>query len=227
MNSPTFQDLEFDDHKCPYLTPMLPKDVPEIIFHVYEEVMFRRKGTFYYVHVKDSTKSQTLYSLYYLSPPTPRAQDRINECTLSRATEYHDVCNRVYVGNVGESSVEVIGKSLTITTGVGTTRVDMPDRTKKWAPHRFTYGDRRFVWKNRLTEKEMLYEVKSESPMLRSKTGKVEDQTFERPIAWIQYKYGSKKFGIVGMAGGLDQVFQEFILASALSKRVVEKSQES
>jgi hypothetical protein len=129
------------------------------------------------------------------------------------------------VGNVGESSLGAIGKSLTITTGVGTTRVDMPDRKKKWAPHRFTYGDRIFVWKDKLAEKEMLYEVKSESPMLRSKTGKVEDQTFER-LAWIHYRYGLK-FGVVGMVGGLDQVFQEFILASALSKRVVEKSQES
>ena len=48
---------------------------------------------------------------------------------------------------------------------------------------------------------------------------------FERPIARIQCRYGSK-YGIVEMAGGLDQVFQEFILASALSKRVVEKAQE-
>lgn len=166
MNSPTFQDLELDDHKLPYLTPMLPKDAPEVVFHVYEEVMPRNKGTFYYVHVKDTTKSQILYSLYYLSP----TRDPISECTLSRATEYHDVCNKVYVGNVGESSVGVIGKPLTITTGVGTTRVDMPDRKKKWAPHRFTYGDRRFVWKDKLVEKEILYEVKSESPMLRIKS---------------------------------------------------------
>lgn len=166
MNSPTFQDLELDDHKLPYLTPMLPKDAPEVVFHVYEEVMPRNKGTFYYVHVKDTTKSQILYSLYYLSP----TRDPISECTLSRATEYHDVCNKVYVGIVGESSVGVIGKPLTITTGVGTTRVDMPDRKKKWAPHRFTYGDRRFVWKDKLVEKEILYEVKSESPMLRIKS---------------------------------------------------------
>ena len=224
MSSPTFQDLEFDDYRCPYLTPMLPQDVPEVVFHVYEEVMFRTKGSFYYLHVKDATKSQTLYSLYYLSP----TRGRIKECTLSRATEYRNVCNRVYVGNIGDARVDSIGKALTITTGVTTTRVDMPDRKKKWAPHRFTYGDRRFVWKDKLAEKEILYEVKSESPMLRSKTGKVQDQTFQRPIAWIKSRiYSGSKFGIVGMAGGLDQVFQEFILASALSKRVVEKSQES
>jgi hypothetical protein len=105
MNSPTFQNLEFDDHKCPYLTPMLPIDVPEVVFHVYEEVMFRSKGAFYYVHIKDTTKPQTLYSLYYLS--APRAQDPMNEYALIYV---------IYVGNVGESSVEVIGKSLTITT---------------------------------------------------------------------------------------------------------------
>lgn len=57
MNSPTFQDLEFDDHKLPYLTPMLAKDAPEVVCHVYEEMMLRNKGTFYYVHVKDTTKS--------------------------------------------------------------------------------------------------------------------------------------------------------------------------
>jgi len=69
---------------------------------------------------------------------------------------------------------------------------------------------------------ETLYEVRSESPMHGSKTGKMEDQTFERPIAWIRYKSGLEKFAIVGMTGGLDQLFQEFILTSALSKRIVE-----
>jgi hypothetical protein len=65
------------------------------------------------------------------------------------------------VGNAGESRVEVIGKSLTITRVVGIIRVDVLDRRKKWVPHRFTYGDRRFVWKVKLTEKEILSEAKS------------------------------------------------------------------
>ena len=40
------------------------------------------------------------------------------------------------------------------------------------------------TWK-KLEETETLYEVRLESPVLGSKTGKVEDQTFEKLIAWI------------------------------------------
>jgi hypothetical protein len=80
------------------------------------------------------------------------------------------------------------------------------------------------VWKDeskKLKGLESLYEVRSETLVRGSKTGKVQDETFERPIAWIRYKIASEKIAVVGMVGGLDQLFQEFILSSALSKRVI------
>jgi len=105
MNSPTFQDLELDNYQCPYFTPMLPNDVPDVVFHVHEQMMFRNNGVYFYLHVKDATKSQTLYSLYCLKP----AQEPIKQCTLSRATEYHNVCNRV---DVGGSNAAMSGRPL-------------------------------------------------------------------------------------------------------------------
>lgn len=95
-------DLEFDDHDLlPYLTLILPKDVPEVVFHIYEEVMSRNKGTFYYVRVKDATKLQILYSLYYLSP----TRDPINECTLSRWEQRGSTC--LIEGKMGAASVYI------------------------------------------------------------------------------------------------------------------------
>lgn len=220
MDAPAFNELVFDNQQCPYLTPMLPKDVPDIVFHVYEQLILRRHHLFYYQHVKDVTKTQTLYTMCCLKP---RGRG-INGLTLSRATEYHTVCNKVYLEQITNNVTAITGTLLTITTAAGTTRDDRPDRKKQWAPHRFTYGNRRFVWKDKskkLKGMESLYEVRSESLVHGSKTGKVQDETFESPIAWIQYKIASEKIGVVGMVGGLDQLFQEFILASALSKRVI------
>ena len=81
------------------------------------------------------------------------------------------------------------------------------------------------MWKDEskgLKEMESLYEVRSETRIHGSKTGKVQDETFERAIAWIRYKFAEEKIAVVGMAGGLDQLFQEFILAGALSKRAIQ-----
>jgi len=226
MDAPAFNELVFDDQQCPYLTPMLPKGAPDTVFHVYWQIMVRSRYHFIYQHVKDATKTQTLYIMYCLESAPGRA---IKELTLSRATEYHTVCNAVYVEgitvtkDVKDMTVK-LSAPLKITTAARTTRVDMPDRKKTWAPHRFTYGNRRFVWKDeskRFKEMESLYEVRSETLVHGSKTGKVQDETFERPIAWICYKIASEKAAVVGMVGGLDQLFQEFILAGALSKQVI------
>jgi len=222
MDAAAFNELVFDNQQCPYLTPMLPKDALDTVFHVYEQIMMRRRDSFFYQHVKDATKTQTLYTMYCLEAHPGRA---IKELTLSRPTEYHTVCNTVYVEGVTKDTTVMLAAPLKITTAARTTRVDMPDRKKKWAPHRFTYGNRRFVWKDEskgLKEMENLFEVRSETPVHGSKTGKVQDETFEKPIAWIRSKTASEKVAVVGMVGGLDQLFQEFILAGALSKRVIQ-----
>jgi len=220
MDAPAFNELVFDNQQYPYLTPMLPKDVPDIIFHVYEQVILRRGYILYYQHVKDVTKAQTLYTMCCLK----HWGRGINGLSLSRATEYHTVCNNIYLEQITDNGTAITGTPLKITTAAGSTRDDRPDRKKQWAPHRFTYGNRRFMWKDKSKKfkgMESLYEVRSESLVHGSKTGKMQDETFKSPIAWIRYKLASEKIGVVGMVGGLDQLFQEFILASALSKRVI------
>jgi hypothetical protein len=140
---------------------VLPKVVQDVVFHVYEQMAVRKNDIHYYLHVKDTTKSQTLYSLYSLKP----SREPIGECTFSRTTEYHTDCNRVYVGSAAQSYGVMLGRLLTITTGTGL-GVDMPDRR---SPHQFTYGNRRFVWK-KPKDTERLYEVRSESPVLGRET---------------------------------------------------------
>lgn len=68
---------------------------------------------------------------------------------------------------------------------------------------------------------EALYEVKKEWPLPGSKTGKKGDECFTKKLAWTELKMGMKKVAILHVAGGVDQVFREFILASWMTREMV------
>jgi hypothetical protein len=118
-----------------------------------------------------------------------------------------------------------IGRPFTITTGAGTTVTSTPDRIEKktWTPRRFIYGGRKFVWKEDKGRggADALYEVKREWADPESKTGKVMDETFERPLVWLENKISAKSVCTIHMVGGLDLLFREFLLAELLTRRLI------
>jgi hypothetical protein len=119
------------------------------------------------------------------------------------------------------------GRSIHIQTKDGV-RTERPDRVGKigWTPRRFTYGGRKFVWKQEgmstNSMKESLFEVEKEWPKPGSKTGKIEDKTVARKLMWSERPSLLNKYYILHFAGGLDQFFMEYLLASQLARQVAE-----
>ncbi|TFK59562.1 hypothetical protein BDN72DRAFT_883918 [Pluteus cervinus] len=223
------------------LTPLLTPTLPVQIFHVYHEKERRLFGrSWHCLHIKDWSKSQTLYTMLCVGTWELSSHDIV--CEMFRASSCENVCARITF-DVTTPELRSLGCRMEIEGGTGTTIPSSPDRTKRgWSPRRFTFGDRRFAW-HRLKRKEKdalasevpgpdrnagifssffqmegLYEVMRECPVPGSQTGKMADEVFDRPLAWGERKMF--KFGghvcTVQLAGGLDQLFREFILASML-----------
>ncbi|TFK62402.1 hypothetical protein BDN72DRAFT_392308 [Pluteus cervinus] len=206
-----------------FFTPLLSPTLPGQTFHMYHEKETRVSGMpWHCLHIKDWCKSQTLYTMTWekgLSPPI--------FCDMFRASGCENICARITYDITNAESHK--GCRMTIDGGTGTTVHTSPDRSKGWSPRRFTFGDRRFVWRHNGTEKDSgmlssffkmdeLYEVIREWPVPVSLTGKVGDEVFDRPLAWgerTMLKYGGHVC-TVQLAGGLDQLFREFILANML-----------
>jgi hypothetical protein len=66
---------------------------------------------------------------------------------------------------------------------------------------------------------EALYEIQRERPKPGSKTGKREDKTNGQKLVWTDHRLGLKEVAVFYVAGGMDQVFREFLLASQLTRR--------
>ncbi|EAU82401.2 hypothetical protein CC1G_11087 [Coprinopsis cinerea okayama7 len=216
-----------------FYTTRLPKETSLTSYHVYSEIS-KRAGKYHFdFQVKDSSKIHTLYTLSASRAPWTQ----FKTCTLSRAAEYHENCSRVTIEQIDSSrwaaaDAAQIGRTITATVpdGRGTKVSTVPDRVdKSWAPRRFTYGGRRFVWKPtwdlgvpNLNSTEALYEVKDEWDSPRSKTGKKMDETFDRPLVKVQGKSLSiDKAATVWIDAALDQVFREFILATILTRYLI------
>lgn len=210
-----------------YLTPRLNPSTPDTTYHVYVERYGRFPGHIWInMHIKDAHRN-TAYTV------TSRKQRRyqIPQCVMGRAAEYYSTVAHIGIAPItpvtnSDTASRTVGRPLTITSGTGTTIIDAPDRQGKgWAPRRFTYGRRRFVWKNnpKIMGLEQLYEVKKEWPVEGSKTGKRMDETFGRPLCWGETKLAMSKLSTIHMAGGLDQLFREFILASIVTQMTVER----
>jgi hypothetical protein len=212
------------EQNASFLTPLLRPSLPEVTYHVYDEKVIRVGYKWIYFHIKDSTKSQTLYTL----SSCKRSRMQIPACTLARAGEYHSTCAHIIVFPVRPRQYgwagRMIGRPFSITTGTGTTVKVVPDRFERvsWTPRRFSYGGRRFVWREMTgTSVEALYEVKREWADPNSKTGKKLDETFERPLMWGEGKIATHKICTIHMVGGLDQLFREFLLADLVTQRLI------
>lgn len=212
------------DQSAGFFTPLLSPSLPEVTYHIYEERFLRYPHMWIYFHIKDSTKTQTLYTLSSFK----RNKMQVSVCSLARAAEYHSMCAHIIVTPVRPRQFRsegcMVGRPFSITTSTGTTIKVEPDRLEKmsWTPRRFSYGGRRFVWREmKGSTVEALYEVKKEWADPNSKTGKRLDETFERPLMWGEGKIAMHKICTIHMVGGLDLLFREFLLADLVTQRLI------
>ena len=105
-------------------------------------------------------------------------------------------------------------RELTITAGVGTKKVDMPDRRKSGSQHRVTDGNRKLCGSTRGRNWRKRNPLYLEAKDWEGGGPNVRETHRLDPIqVW---------FGTVGMVGGLDQLLQEFVLTKPLLKRIIE-----
>jgi hypothetical protein len=209
-----------------FLTPRLSPSTPDTVYHIYFEKFIQYSGDAWInMHIKDASKTQILYTLTGYKRPLYQ----LPQCVMGRASGYYSTFARIGITPIkpipNPGLASQMGRPLTITSGTGTNVINAPDRPgREWTPRRFTYGRRRFVWKDgpKALTLDQLYEVKREWPVEGSKTGKIMDETFDRPLCWGETKLSMSKLGTIHMAGGLDQFFQEFILASIVTKMTVQ-----
>ena len=148
-----------------------------------------------------------------------------------RAADLFNPCLKVHVdplpGRPDIITATMKGRPITI-SGHSDSMYQKPDRVGKtgWTPRRFTFAGRNFVWKQEggvmSSLKETLWEVEKVWPKPGSKTGKMEDKILERKLAWTDRPSFLNKYYILHIAGGIDQIFQEYLLASHMAREMVE-----
>lgn len=209
----------------PFLTPLVPPTLHTVTYHVYSET-FKYQPIWIYYHIKDSAKTQTLYTL---------AAARYNGmqipvCTMARAAEYYSECSRIIVTPIVHPSFRIhgtfTGRPLTHKTETGTTITSTPDRSREtlWTPRRFTYGRRKFVWKKDNGQRgnwEKLFEIRKQWEVCERGIVNTSDETFDKPLVWCEGKFSPRKVCTIHMVGGLDLLFREFLLADLLTRRLV------
>ncbi|PVF92819.1 hypothetical protein CPB86DRAFT_790768, partial [Serendipita vermifera] len=212
-----------------FLTPLLATSLPDTTYHIYSETITRDKGGWAYFHAKDENKN-THYTLagYKLHGyQLPRV-------IFSRASEYAKDIAIIDIAAIDtrehlKSTAKIVGRTMTILWGAtGKTTQVIPDRqdtVNGWVPRRFIWGGKRFVWKEPKDApfEERLYEVKKEWPDPKSRTGKIADETHERPLVIVKKNVFGSKIGTFTVVGGLDQTFREYLIATFLARSMVEK----
>ncbi|PVF92678.1 hypothetical protein CPB86DRAFT_801837 [Serendipita vermifera] len=226
-----------------YITPLLSTSLPDTVYHVYKETEERYNGLAIHLHIKGEDKIT-----YYTLSAFKQFGYQIPEMKLSRAAEYGEDCvvieieaidpmgygisGRVTAGVLGGGIAYQVnaakngrlGRSMTFrTTATSTPITETLDRTierKEWWPRRFTYGNRRFVWRM-AGVKEGVFEVEKEWTDPDSKTEKILDETNSRSLLTSTLKLARKKICTINIAGGLDQQFREYLLASCLAPQII------
>jgi hypothetical protein len=208
-----------------FLTPLLATSLPDITYHVYVETRVDPDATRIEYHVKDDNKNT-----HYTFSAIKRGKFQIPRITMTRAAEYAIDCATIDVAPIkperSSAADGCIGRVMSIRNTTQTTISERPDAKldKAWTPRRFTYGNRRFVWKEEGTIKtsvEMLYEVEKETD---HGVGNVDDQTHSRALVVVTAKLSLGKVCSITMVGGLDQMFREYLLASQVTRQMIQRN---
>ncbi|KIJ39116.1 hypothetical protein M422DRAFT_781202 [Sphaerobolus stellatus SS14] len=206
-----------------YLLP----DLPETTYHIYADSIRTTTGMWLYLNVKNADKTETLYTLESFR----KAGHPFTRSALTRCAEHHAPCVMVSISAIhpkrSMTDPRDVGRPFKLTIEGRKTIVEAPDRLdREWNPRRLTYGGQRFVWKDSKGRGSngvsSLHEVVREWPDPKSKTGKKLDEVHPKPLVWGEAKFSKDKVCSVHMAGGLDQRFRELVLASELTKQMIQ-----
>ncbi|TFK61071.1 hypothetical protein BDN72DRAFT_484723 [Pluteus cervinus] len=149
-----------------YLTPLLSPTLPPTTYHIHSETSTRFKGlSWHNLHVKDPIYHQTLYTMSFSTPYDSHKPTSVPQCTMYRGCAYDNICARVTfdLPSGTGSPIRVFPVCpMKIESSGGTMIMDEPDHQgvgsgskgkgnrapASWTPRRFTYGNRRFVWRS-------------------------------------------------------------------------------
>lgn len=211
---------------APFYTPTLDPSLPTVTYSIHANMdQNPLKSTHWcYVKIKDSTKAETLYICEALK----HRRTQFPQVKFCRASEYPEPRYITDITPVTHKALpQILGRPLRHASVYGGAVDERPDRDSAcdlWQPRRFTFGGRRFVWKANPAWKksgsEVLYEVRSEWGVPGSKTGKMEDEVFDRKLAWTTSDrvIGHTRIEVVG---GMDKLFREFLFASQCVKAMI------
>lgn len=209
-----------------FYTPTLDSSLPTVIYNIHANMdQNPLKSTHWcYVKIKDSTNTETLYICEALK----QRRTQIPQIKFCRSSEYPAPRYITDVAPVTHKGLpQIHGRPLKHVSVYGGAVDERPDRDSGcslWQPRRFTFGGRRFVWKADPARKksgaEVLYEVQSEWNVPGSKTGKTEDEVFERKLAWTT---SDRVIGhtCIEVVGGMDKLFRECLFASQCAKAMI------
>ncbi|KAF1839998.1 uncharacterized protein K460DRAFT_371961 [Cucurbitaria berberidis CBS 394.84] len=174
------------------------------------------------------------YALYMLET-SHRGDSQVNAADFFRVAEYPQMCISILLSGIdkkrisSDSSKDAAYKSRCIhLRGPFSQAIkEYPDRQQKipWSPRRFTYGGRRFVWKQGDPHDdampETLYEYQKDWAKPGSRTGKRCDDAKPIKLVWGEKKKKGKVDSYtIHFRGGMDQVFREILLASQMARQV-------
>ncbi|KAH7399342.1 hypothetical protein BKA66DRAFT_161284 [Pyrenochaeta sp. MPI-SDFR-AT-0127] len=174
------------------------------------------------------------YALYMLET-SHRGDTQVNAADFYRVAEYPQTCISILLSGIDkkristDSSKDAAYKSRCIhLRGPFSQAIkEYPDRQQKipWSPRRFTYGGRRFVWKQGDPHDdampETLYEYQKDWAKPGSRTGKRCDDAKPIKLVWGEKRRKGKVDSYtIHFKGGMDQVFREILLASQMARQV-------
>jgi len=165
-----------------------------------------------------------------MKSPLPKIQD----ANVSRAGDYPAPSFRIIALATSSMYVPVAIPFATVINGLPSLKdvpiVENPDRAgKRWGPRRFAYGSRLFVRKpveingSKSYKGDAVHEYTKVTAKEGSKTGKVEDDAFEKKLFWIEHKWNNHHNFKVFVAAGLDPLFKEYLCAVQMMFLAVER----
>ncbi|KAG9188610.1 hypothetical protein G6011_07315 [Alternaria panax] len=170
------------------------------------------------------------YALYMLEA-THRDDSQVNAAEFFRVAEFPQPCISILLSGIDKkhmASKDAAYKSRCIhLRGPFSQAIkEYPDRQQKipWSPRRFTYGGRRFVWRqgdlNNDVMPETLYEYQQDWVKPGSRTGKRCDDAKPIKLVWGEKRRKGKVDSYtIHFRGGMDQVFREILLASQMARQ--------
>ncbi|CEL05791.1 hypothetical protein ASPCAL06906 [Aspergillus calidoustus] len=219
--------------QLPPFAPTLPPGAPTAYRITIDSEFHNLNARGIWIFAKDLSNTHTLYALQAIW----RQDTPIIEAVLKRPAELLP-----QLGAVDVQLRRTRGGSFRVETRTlvpdisGAVVVEVPDRgehVRDWAPRRFEYGGRQFVWKGggsndkaadgglfKAFAWESLYETARVWRREGSMTGKMEDEVVGGRLCWGDKGGANKVDHTIYMAAGLDVNFREHLLAVQLARLV-------